>query len=148
MYWQKRCTIRRFQVGDGNTKYFHAVATERYRKNSISTLKLDDGTLIEDHIGKASLLFSSYKQRLGSSDPPNMRFNLHHIIKKVEGLDELTSPFTTDKIDLVVKEMPVDRAPGPDGFNGCFLKSCWNIIKHDFYKLVMDFMRGSRPRNH
>ena len=71
-----------------------------------------------------------------------MRFALHHIIKKVEGLDDLTVPFTTDEIDLVVKEMPLDRALGPDGFNGCFMKSCWNIIKQDFYQLVMDFYEG------
>ena len=30
-------------------------------------------------------------------------------------------------------------APGPDGFNGLFLKKCWHIVKHDFYKLAEDF---------
>ena len=68
-----------------------------------------------------------------------MHFNLNHIIKRVEGLDELMAPFTMDEIDLVVKEMPVDRAPGPDGFNGCFLKSCCFFIKHEFNIIVMVF---------
>ena len=68
-----------------------------------------------------------------------MKFDLSRIIKKVEGLEELTTPFTHEEIDKVVREMPSDRAPAPDAFNGCFLKSCWHIIKQDFYKLSDDF---------
>lgn len=35
--------------------------------------------------------------------------------------------------------MPTDKAPGPDGFNGMFMRKCWPIIKHDFYALCDDF---------
>lgn len=38
IYWMKRCMIRYFKFGDGNTKFFHRVATERFRRNSIATL--------------------------------------------------------------------------------------------------------------
>ena len=38
--------------------------------------------------------------------------------------------------------MPVDKSPGPDGFNGHFLKSCWDIIAPDFYKLCAGFWAG------
>lgn len=39
--------------------------------------------------------------------------------------------------------MPTDRAPGPDGFSGTFLKACWSIIREDFYKLCSEFHDGS-----
>ena len=39
--------------------------------------------------------------------------------------------------------MPADKAPGPDGFNGHFLKATWHIIKYDIYKLCEDFHAGS-----
>jgi len=39
--------------------------------------------------------------------------------------------------------MPVDKAPGPDGFNGMFLKKCWHIIKEDVYQLCNDFFSGT-----
>jgi hypothetical protein len=72
-----------------------------------------------------------------------MKFDLPSIIKKIDGLDVLTVPFTREEIDQVVKQMPGDRAPGPDGFNGSFLKSCWHLIKEDFYKVCMDFYEGN-----
>jgi hypothetical protein len=42
----------------------------------------------------------------------------------------------------VVKKIPIDKAPGPDGFNGCFLKTCWDIIAPEFYILLQDFAEG------
>ena len=75
---------------------------------------------MSDHAGKAKELFETYRERLGRNASYEMKFDLARIIKKVEGLDVPTKPFTHEEIDRVVKEMPSDRAPGPDGFNGCF----------------------------
>jgi hypothetical protein len=38
--------------------------------------------------------------------------------------------------------LPLDKAPGQDGFNELFLKKCWHIIKQDVYNLCMDFFTG------
>jgi mannosylglycoprotein endo-beta-mannosidase len=48
-YWRKRCSIRWIKVGEDNTKFFHAMATQRYRKNNIASLKSDSGEVITDH---------------------------------------------------------------------------------------------------
>jgi hypothetical protein len=72
---------------------------------------------------------------MGISDDPTMVFNLTDLVHPVEGLEDLTTLFSTDEIDRIVQNMPADKAPGPDGFNGRFLKSCWPMIKANFYKL-------------
>jgi hypothetical protein len=55
----------------------------------------------------------------------------------------LALPFEQTEIDAIVKRMPPDKAPGPDGLNGLFIKKCWQIIKHDFYALCEEFYNGS-----
>jgi hypothetical protein len=68
-----------------------------------------------------------------------MAFNLSILITRVEGLEALSVPFTSQEIDKVIRLLPADKAPGPDGFNGLFLKVCWEIIKDDFYKFFLIF---------
>ena len=72
-----------------------------------------------------------------------MGFDLDSLISKVDGLEELSRPFTDVEVEDVIKHMPIDRAPGPDGFTGLFLKKCWHILKADFMQLVKDFYDGN-----
>jgi hypothetical protein len=74
---------------------------------------------------------------MSKSEGIDMQFDLAHIIKRVEGLDELTVPFTKKEMDEVIKAMPADRAPVPDGYNGMFVKKCWPIIQKEFYALLV-----------
>lgn len=141
-YWRERCTIRFVKFGDENTKFFQRMATERYHHNSIACLSTANGTDVVDHAGKEALLFNTFRERLGQSSTPNQQFDLPSIIKKIDGLDELTTPFTNEEINAVVKSMPADRAPGPDGFSGQFIKTCWHIIKEDIYQLCHNFHTG------
>jgi hypothetical protein len=60
-YWKKRCTARWVNLGDENTAFFHSMATIRYRKNTISSLSRDDGSIALDHNEKAGILRDSFK---------------------------------------------------------------------------------------
>jgi hypothetical protein len=74
-----------------------------------------------------------------------MQFDLSSMVHKNESIDfqSLEDPFTSEKIDDIVKHMPSDKSPGPDGFNGAFLKRCWPIVKKEFHKLCHDFHSGN-----
>ena len=139
---EKRCTVRWEKFGDENTKNFHSIATDRYRRNSIAQLSLPDGTQVSSHSDKEKVIYEAFKERLGTCHNPIMGFDLATLIHPVEGLDCLSAPFTKAEIDVVVKEMLADKAPGPDGFNGHFLKTCWHIVKKDIYQLCQDFFDG------
>jgi hypothetical protein len=76
LYWKKRYTVNRIKLGDECTKFFHAMATISFRRNSISQLINDDGATIQDHAGKADLIWSSFKGRMGVTTNPTMIFNL------------------------------------------------------------------------
>jgi hypothetical protein len=142
-YWRKHCTIRRIKQGEDNTKFFHAMATERYHRNTIAMLQDSNGNEVTDHQAMAGLLWADYKERMGRSDGIRMQFDLSQLICPVEGLDELTVPFSKKEMDEVIKNMPTDRAPGPDGFNGLFLKKCWTMVQSEFYRLAEEFHQGN-----
>lgn len=61
---------------------------------------------------------------------------LHQLLRLHEDLADLKIPFTRQETDAVVHNMPSEKAPGPDGFNAAFLKSCWDIVAQDFYNLI------------
>jgi hypothetical protein len=71
--------------------------------------------------------------------PTDMQFDLSNLVPEVQNLSELCLPFSREQIDAIVLEFPNDKAPGPDGFNGSFVKKTWHIIREDLYKLCNDF---------
>ena len=108
--------------GQDHKVFFHAAATERYRQNTITSLETQDGRIIHDHFEKAALLLENFRARMGNSINPEMQYNLDDLVVNHEGLDQISAPFTKEEIDNVVKQMLVDKALGPDGFNGMFFK--------------------------
>ena len=100
------------------------MATERYRRNTISSIRNEAGDLISDHQQLAGMFWADFKQRMGRAKGIEMGFDLDSIISKVDWLEDLSMPFTEDEVEQVIKHMPTDRAPGPDGFTGLFLTKC------------------------
>jgi hypothetical protein len=47
----------------------------------------------------------------------------------VPKLGKFRYPFSEEEVKATIMEMPSDKAPGPDGFNGKFFKVFWEIIK-------------------
>jgi hypothetical protein len=106
-------------------------------------LTAEDGRQVSNHEEMAGMLWASYKSRMGTSTGISMQFDLNSLIRRVPGLEEISLPFLPEEMELVLKQMPSDRAPGPDGFNGLFLMKCWPIVKDEFVKLVEDFHVGN-----
>jgi hypothetical protein len=72
-----------------------------------------------------------------------INFNLPILIVADTNFSSLVSPFLKEEIDSVIKHLPSDKAPGPDGFNTDFVKRCWPIICFDFYTLCQAFFNGN-----
>jgi hypothetical protein len=122
-YWKKRYTVRWTKLGDESTKFFHTAATERFRINTITSLNLEDGRVATSHLEKATLLWEEFRKQLGDSIQTEMHFNLGNLVEHHD-LQQLDQQITHEEIDEIVKHLPSDKAPGPDGSNGAFLKKC------------------------
>jgi hypothetical protein len=107
----------------------------------IAQIQDDYGVSLIHHEDKGNHLWCSFKNRMAFSNNVSMDFDLGSLVHVNDDaqLDSLASPFYVGEIDNIIKIMPTDKSPGPNGFNGMFIKKCWPIIREDIYKLFFDF---------
>jgi hypothetical protein len=123
---------------DANTKFFHRKASSRRRKNFIQRLKVGNGWALS-HEGKAQEIQNFFQNAMKQPPPRNVDLNWEIISNRQHNLSSLDTPFSEVEIIGSIDLLPADKAPGPDGFTGSFLKSCWATIKYDFMAAVNAF---------
>lgn len=124
-YWKQRNTINRVKHGDECTKYFHSMATASYRRNLVAQIQDDYGVFLIDHEDKANHLWCSFRNRMGVSNSVTMDFDLRALVPTCSSniLQSLVAPFLKSEIDSIIKMMPAEKSPRPDGFNGFLSKN-------------------------
>lgn len=124
--------------GDVNTRLFHMHARHRRKKNFITKLKVGDHT-ITTHEEKATEIFELYSNLIGADCGRERTLNLDALNIPDYDLETLDIPFTEEEVWNTIKELPSDKAPGPDGFTGRFYKTCWPAIKNDIMSALHSF---------
>ena len=78
------------------------------------------------------------------ADPPARcrDFNWDALCLPSVNLSSLDDPFTEQEVHAAIKQLPHDKAPGPDGYTGNFFKTCWNTVKQDLVAAINYFHMG------
>nr|XP_020196053.1 uncharacterized protein LOC109781868 [Aegilops tauschii subsp. strangulata] len=133
------------QEGDANTKLFHLVANGRKLKSFIPAISVA-GTTITDQAAKEEAFFEAYSDLLGSCGSREHTLDLDYLGIEPIDLDDQDLVFQEEETWKVVRDMPSDRAPGPDGFIGVLFQCAWAIVKGDVMaalnKLFLNNGRG------
>jgi exonuclease III len=138
---RQRSRMRWLKDGDANTKLFHAVANGRRVKNFIPAIR-HAGELITDQQRKEAVFFDSYNELLGKIQNREHTINLDMLDIQEHDLQDLGALFTEEEVWGIIKEMPSDKAPGPDGFIGAFYKRAWPTIKPEIMAAVTKLYVG------
>ncbi|XP_038697968.1 uncharacterized protein LOC119995523 [Tripterygium wilfordii] len=126
-YWKQKAKVKWCKEGDANTKFFHAswVSGEELGKNlvtffqcQLSQIEVPDRVITEDFISHIPQIVTQGDKIL---------------------LDNLPYP---NEVKNVVFSIDADSCSGPDGFNGHFFQSCWNIIESDLVEACKAFWNG------
>jgi hypothetical protein len=138
---RRRQSSRLIQIreGDACTKFFHQRAKGRRRRNLILHLQKADGELTWQHSEKEAIIFQFFTEILGTKRARRYTFDWERLDLPLLNEPLLDRPFTEDEIKNVIKELPAEKAPGPDGFTGTFYKVCWPIIKNDVMAALISF---------
>ena len=144
IYWKQRGTLRWAQLGDAPTHFFHANATLKFRTKYIMQLTDNLGTVVSKHEDKEEIIWKEFKERLGTNDFTGFSINPSDLLERHDDLlQQLEVDFSQQEIDKVVRNLPNNKSPGPDGFTNEFLKASWGIIKEDFYNICHAFQNNS-----
>lgn len=132
---RNRSRIDWLQDGDANTVLFHLHARHRQRKNHIAKLNYGD-QIVTTHEGKAQVLLNFYSNLIGTREVRERSIDLKVLRIQQHDLAVLDAPISEEEVWGVIKHLPGDKAPGPDGFTGRFYKVCWQIIKDDIMAAI------------
>ena len=144
MYWAQNSRITWLKEGDRNTKFFHAIASNKRRKNSISSIEIEGQAVEDPYLIKkeATVFFKGIFKEEHNNRPTFENLNFTQVTQ--EQASQLILPFSCEEIDSAVASCDSDKAPGPDGFNFKFIKSAWDIVKHDIYEIIHNFWDSSQ----
>ncbi|XP_058071071.1 uncharacterized protein LOC131220116 [Magnolia sinica] len=149
VFWKQKSRNRRLKEGDRNLRFFHASASDRFRKAQIRELTLQDGSKTSD-LSQMKQVASEFFKALYSAEPTNSPNNFTVSIPALVSSAEnyiLLAPPTMEEVHLAVKALPLEGASGPDGFSCAFFASCWHIIREDIQRAIKFLLQGGKiPR--
>lgn len=117
--WKTRARQRWLKEGDGNTKFFHAMANGRRRENSIFAVE-DVGRTIYREEEKREYFYNKFKEIYTPDTGYNGMtgdWSSLYMDRTIPNPDHLTLPFSLDEIKKATFQLGADKAPGLDGFN-------------------------------
>lgn len=139
LYWIQRGKVRTTMEGDENSRYFHASASARLRKNTINVL-VSSGTEFYSYGDKSTILSDYYASLLGTTFQSTWPFSLHDLYPNpAPHLTSLDAPFTDEEISTAFLSMNQNASPGPDGFGPGFYRNFWHILKGKIMDFFLDF---------
>ncbi|KAG2725801.1 hypothetical protein I3760_01G083600 [Carya illinoinensis] len=145
--WRRREEIRLSQMakvkwstnGDLNTRFFHACLALKRSKRVLSMRSNDAVFESPESIHQGAVdYFSSFLQGEPHAEQPNFDGLIDLVIFDEENASLVCTP-SLEEVYAALSSIPVNSTPSPDGFGSRFYKSCWEVVKNDLWKAVLEF---------
>ena len=140
-FLKQKSRIQWLKLGDQNSNFFHKSVKARNSRNSIKSITLDNGCIIEDPASIKQEFVNHFQTVLGSNmqDTTTPEYNLDGLVWSSDHLDILNSTITHEEIKRSMFSIDINKAPGPDGFSSLFFKRAWSIVGREVCDEIADF---------
>uniref|UniRef100_A0A803PAA5 Reverse transcriptase n=1 Tax=Cannabis sativa TaxID=3483 RepID=A0A803PAA5_CANSA len=128
--WRQKSRETWLALGDRNTRFFHSSTVIRRRRNSIWAIKDKEDKVWKDKSNIARIINSHFLELFSSSQPTIDEdfLDLFEYRISAQSNEELVRIPSDKEIKGVVFNLHPLKAPGPDGFSGCFFRKYWDIV--------------------
>jgi hypothetical protein len=143
--WKQRAKEEWLRNGDRNTKYFHACANQRKRRNTITAIQDVDGQEFTSLEG-IERAFINYYQKLFTSEANPQAENCTEAIKAkvpADMVERLLRNCTQDEVYDALRQMAPLKAPGPDGYTADFYLQHWETVGPEVCAAVIHFFNSN-----
>jgi len=124
-------------------------ARQRQAKKKQFIAKIQDGdATVTSQADKLEKVHDYFRRILGSTENREGTLNWESLGYTQKNMEDLEFPITGTELSNTIKELPSQRAPGPDGFIGAFYKSFWGIITNDLLEAIQGFFNHRTGRLH
>ncbi|KAB2632299.1 hypothetical protein D8674_028546 [Pyrus ussuriensis x Pyrus communis] len=144
-YWCQRSRVKWLREGDANTQFFHSSTLQRRRRNKIVKLRDENGNWVESPAQVRNLVDNHFTSVFSSAGDRNWGSLLDCINPSVslEMNEALIAPVTEEEIKAAAVNMGGLKAPGPDGFQGIFYQTYWEIVREGISALIRDLIQDA-----
>lgn len=139
--WRQRSRCNWLKQGDKNTRFFHACASARVRKNLVLSIE-HDGIQITDQEGIRNHFLQTFKKQLGVSKQV-VHFMPEALYQPMQALIQLQDPFTENEVQRAVNMLAGNKASGPDGLPNEFLRTFWPELRGEIMEIMKSFYDNS-----
>jgi len=149
LWWAQRAKVHWLQHGDQNTKFFHYKASQRKRKNYITTLQDPSGNAWQDSAEFPSI-FCDYFQTIFDSSNPHQNNAMFEVVQNrinTQDYNFLNTPFSAQEVQEAISNLKANSAPGPDGLTALFYQKYWEIIGPDVLNYTLNILNNEGSIN-
>ncbi len=143
--WKSQSRQHWLKKGDGNIKFFHAMANARRRANAINVVVANGRTLYREE-EKRDHLFRYFNELFApnlNERPRTGEWNNLFGNKPFLNPDNLSIPFSEEEVKKATFQLDSDKASGPDGFNLRFYQRFWWTIKDGLMNIFRELFEGN-----
>lgn len=144
LWWSQRAKAHWLKNGDLNTKYFHQKASQRKRKNTITSIQDNSGNTWQESTKLNSIFIDYFNNIFNSSYDhyDDVIFNVVNNRITIQDYNFLNTPFTALEIKEAIRNLKANSAPGPDGLTALFYQQYWDIIGSDIIEYTLNILNN------
>ena len=125
---------------------------KKRKKTQINRIRNEKGEVTNDTAEIQRIMRDYYRQlyanKMDSLEEMNKFLEKHNLLRlNQEEIENINRPLTSTEIETVIKNLPANKSPGPDGFTGEFCQTFREELTPILLKLFQNIAEGGTLRN-